>query len=199
MADKKINLKAIKVGLLGDGAVGKTAICNSYLGLEFKEDTLSTIGSDRTDTKIQLKNGQEIKVILWDTAGEERFRSMALKALKAVQGIVLVFDVIKKSSFENVSNWLQQIKDNLSNPRIVLFANKVDFRKDEWEVDIEEAKSFAAKMNLQFFETSAKTKQGLNEGFSFICNEIYDKLEGKEEPEKIDITKGKKNKKKGGC
>ena len=59
-------------------------------------DTLSTIGSDRTDTKIQLKNGQEIKVILWDTAGEERFRSMALKALKAVQGIVLVFDVIKK-------------------------------------------------------------------------------------------------------
>ena len=69
MGDKKINLKAIKVGLLGDGAVGKTAICNTYLGLEFKEDTLSTIGSDRTDTKIQLKNGQEIKVILWDTAG----------------------------------------------------------------------------------------------------------------------------------
>ena len=147
MGDKKISLKAIKVGLLGDGAVGKTAICNSYLGLEFKEDTLSTIGSDRTDTKIQLKNGQEIKVILWDTAGEERFRSMALKALKAVQGIVLVFDVIKKSSFENVSNWLQQIKDNLSNPRIVLFANKVDFPKDEWNVDIEEAKQVEEKKN----------------------------------------------------
>ena len=52
MADKKINLKAIKVGLLGDGAVGKTAICNTYLGLEFKEDMLATIGSERNDTKI---------------------------------------------------------------------------------------------------------------------------------------------------
>ena len=178
MTDNKISVKAIKVALLGDSTVGKTAICNSLMNIEFSQDMLSTIGSDKLETKFPLKNGTEIKLILWDTAGQERFRSVALKAIKAVQGIVIVFDVTLKKSFQNIDLWLEEIKNNFNNPSLVLFGNKVDMDKEKWEVTKEEAEQYAKKMNLQYFETSAKTKKGLNEGFSYIVNESYNKLGG---------------------
>ena len=191
--DKKISLKAIKIGLLGDSKVGKTAICNSLLNIEFNQDMLSTIGSDKLETKFSLKNGNEIKLILWDTAGQERFRSIALKAIKAVQGIVVVFDVTEKSSFENVGLWLEEIKENLQNPCLVLFGNKIDLEEDKWQVTTEEAKKYAEKMNLTYFQTSAKTKAGIKEGFSYIVNETYKKVQGKNDDDNnIDIKKKKK-------
>ena len=178
MAEKKISLKAIKIALLGDTTVGKTAICNALMNLEFTPDMLSTIGSDKLETKFVLKNGNEIKLILWDTAGQERFRSMALQALKIAQGFVLVFDVTKRSSFDNISQWLQQIKDQSQNPSLVLFGNKADLEKDKWEVTTEEAKNYAHTKGLTYFETSAKTRQGINDGFDYIVNETYNKVEG---------------------
>ena len=186
MTDNKISVKAIKVALLGDSSVGKTAICNSLMNIEFSQDMLSTIGSDKLETKFPLKNGNEIKLILWDTAGQERFRSVALKAIKAVQGIVVVFDVTVRKSFENIDSWLEEIKNNFTNPSLVLFGNKVDMDKEKWEVTKEEAEQYAKKMNLQYFETSAKTKKGLNEGFSYIVNESYNKIGGNPDGIKID-------------
>ena len=99
MAENNIKVTALKIGLLGDSSVGKTAICQTFLGIEFKEDQISTIGTEKMDKKVTLKNGNEIKLILWDTAGEERFRAAALKAIRTVQGIALVFDVTKKNFF----------------------------------------------------------------------------------------------------
>ena len=186
MTDNKISVKAIKVALLGDSSVGKTAICNSLMNIEFSQDMLSTIGSDKLETKFPLKNGNEIKLILWDTAGQERFRSVALKAIKAVQGIVVVFDVTVRKSFENIDSWLEEIKNNFTNPSLVLFGNKVDMDKEKWEVTKEEVEQYAKKMNLQYFETSAKTKKGLNEGFSYIVNESYNKIGGNPDGIKID-------------
>ena len=208
MTDNKISVKAIKVALLGDSTVGKTAICNSLMNIEFSQDMLSTIGSDKLETKFPLKNGTEIKLILWDTAGQERFRSVALKAIKAVQGIVIVFDVTLKKSFQNIDLWLEEIKNNFNNPSLVLFGNKVDMDKEKWEVTKEEAEQYAKKMNLQYFETSAKTKQGLDEGFSFIVNKAYDTAKAQqgiiidgdeqkeEEYEYVNGCFGKKKKKK---
>ena len=196
MTDKKISLKAVKIGFLGDSSVGKTAICNSLLGLEFSQDMLSTIGRDKFETKFNLKNGNEIKLILWDTAGQERFRSIALKAIRAVHGIVIVFDVTNKKSFENVVSWLEDIKENLQNPTLILLGNKIDIEKDQWQVTTEEAKAFAEKMKLPYFETSAKTKQGINEGFSYIVNETYEKVKGKNNGN-IDIEDDKPEEKSG--
>ena len=198
MTDKKINLKEIKIGLLGDSTVGKASICESFLGLEFNPDMLSTIGSDKLETKFPLKNGNEIKLILWSTTGQVRFRSVALKALKAVQGIVLVFDVTKKSSFDNIGSWLEEIKENLQNPCIILFGNKIDLEKEKWQVSTEEAKAYAEKMKLPYYETSAKTKQGIQEGFSYIVNETYEKVKGKIS-DNIEIGKNKPTKENSGC
>ena len=203
MAENKISLKVIKLALLGDTTVGKTAICHSMLNLHFAEDHLSTIGQDKLETKFALKNGTEIKLVLWDTAGQERFHSMALKTLKAVQGVIVVFDVSIKRTFNSVNSWLNDIKDNLDNPCLVLFGNKIDKDKSEWEVTKEEVEEYANSLNLQYFETSAKTKKGLNEGFSYIVNEAYDRVEIRQninleekEEEKFEIVNGCFGKKK---
>ncbi len=202
MAENKISLKVIKLALLGDTTVGKTAICYSMLNLHFAEDLLSTIGQEKLETKFVLKNGTEIKLVLWDTAGQERFHSMALKTLKAVQGVIIVFDVSIKKTFQSVNSWLNDIKDNLDNPCLVLFGNKIDKDKSEWEVTKEEVEEYAKSMNLEYFGTSAKTKKGLNEGFSYIVNKAYDRAERKQsislkkEEEKFEIVNGCFGKKK---
>ena len=178
IADKKVALKAIKIGLLGDSQVGKTALCRALMNYDFDPEIISTIGNIKLETRFELKDGNEIKLILWDSAGQERFRSVALNTLKAVKGIILVFDVTLKASFDNVNSWLNEISENLNDPCLVLFGNKIDRDKDEWEVTQEEAKKFAEERNLTYFETSAKTKEGLKEGFSYIVNEAYEKIKG---------------------
>ena len=178
MADKKVALKAIKIGLLGDSQVGKTALCRALMNYDFDPEIISTIGNIKLETRFELKDGNEIQLILWDSAGQERFRSVALNTLKAVKGIILVFDVTLKASFDNVNSWLNEISENLNDPCLVLFGNKIDRNKDEWEVTQEEAKKFAEERNLTYFETSAKTKEGLKEGFSYIVNEAYEKIKG---------------------
>ena len=161
---------------MGDSRVGKSTIVNKFINLDFKDDLLSTIGSDRFETKFTLKNGEKIKLIIWDTAGQERFRSIALKALKAVQGVILVFDLSKRETFENVNKWIETANENLKTPNLVLFGNKADLDKTMWKVTKEEAEDFAQKLNMKYFETSAKTRQGLEDGFSSITNDTYNRI-----------------------
>jgi len=178
MDENKIALKVAKIALLGDSTVGKTSICLTYKGIEFKENTLFTIGTDKFDKIIKVENGKEIKLVIWDTAGQERFRSIALSAIKSVNGIILVADLTKKSSFENIKVWVKDIQENFDNPSLVLFGNKADL-KDKWEVTTEEAKKYAEDNKLVYFETSAKTKQGIFEGFSYIANQTYKRAKQK--------------------
>ena len=170
----EIKIRAIKLGFLGDPHVGKTSICNTYNGIEFEENTIPTIGSEKFDKKIRLKNREEIKLIYWDTSGQERFRASAFRCLRTVNGIILVFDIASKSSFENLNHQLLDIKDNFDNPNLVLFGNKVDL-EEKREVSKEEIEKFAKNNKMAYFETSAKTGFGINEGFDYIANEAYDK------------------------
>ena len=173
MTDKSINWTVLKIALLGDTAVGKTAICRALMNLDFLEEQISTIGSEKYDKKLVLNNNKEMKVVLWDTAGQERFKSIALGALRTAHGIILVFDVTKESSFENVNTWLEKIKEISANPCIVLFGNKADSPKEQWQVKLEEVKKFAESNKMKFFLTSAKTKEGLDDGLLHISNEAY--------------------------
>ena len=190
MAEEKVSLKAIKIALLGDSTVGKSTIVSKYLKLDYKDDLLATIGSDKYDSKFTLENGENIKLIIWDTAGQERFRSVALQTLKAVQGIILVFDLTKRESFININNWLETVRENLHNPNLILFGNKADIKKEDWKVTSEEAENFAVKLNMKYVETSAYTRQGLDEGFSSLINDTYNKVKGKNDDSgKIEIKK----------
>ena len=196
---ESINLSAIKIALLGDSSVGKTAICNSFMNLEFSQDMLSTIGQEKIERKYNLKNGKEIKLVIWDTAGQERFHSIAIKALKSAQGVIIVYDVTQKETFDHVNNWLETIKEEMPEPNLILFGNKIDL--ENREVSFEDAEKYANKNNLKYFETSAKLNKGINEGFEYIINDSYKKAEDKANKNNIVITNkniGKK-KEKGGC
>ena len=92
--------EVIKLIILGNQAVGKTSIRSVYLNTDFNEETLSTVGYNKVESKFKLDDGKEIKLAIWDTAGQERFHSVALSSLKNAQGIILVFDVANKKSFK---------------------------------------------------------------------------------------------------
>ncbi len=156
MEEPQIKRTCIKFVMLGDSEVGKTSICNSYLNIEYSNNYLSTIGHDTYKSKIKMRNGEEMKLIIFDTAGQERFRSISLKAIKSVQGIVVVFDLGNRKSFENVNYWLEEIKNNYKNVVIVLFGNKCDI--DERAVTTEEIQKLVKENNLTYYETSAKIK-----------------------------------------
>ena len=195
---EQINQSAVKIALLGDSSVGKTAICNSFMNIEFSQDMLSTIGQEKLEKKYTLKNGKDIKLIIWDTAGQERFHSIALKTIKSAQGVIIVFDVTFKESFDHVNNWIEKIKEETAEPNLVLFGNKID--KDDRVVSRDEAEKFAKKMNLKYFETSAKLSQGINEGFDYIINDSYNKSQVKVIGKNIVIDgNGGKKEEKGGC
>ena len=196
MSTNDIKMKTLKLAFLGDSAVGKTTIIETYMDVEFNEDFISTIGWDRKKTSIILDDGKEMELSIWDTAGQERYHSVAVKVIKQVQGIIIVFDVTKKESFKNVVDWLQVIDDNFTDVSLILFGNKCDL-EDKREVTEEEAIKFAKENNLKYLETSAKTKINIKEGISLIANEVYKKYKNVEPT--IKLNKKLTGKKKSSC
>ena len=198
MTEADLEFTSIRVGLLGDGAVGKSSICNTFTGIQFDPDSMATVGTARFEKKIKLSNDKEVKLILWDTAGQERFRSAGFRSIRSVQGIALVFDFTNKQSFKNIETWLEEIRDNLDNPCLVLLGNKIDFEKEKWQVTQEEIDKFVQEKKFKYYPTSAKTGEGINEAFTYIANLIYTKFEGKK-TNNIVITNNKKEQKKKCC
>ena len=193
MLDDNNYIKEVRIGLLGDDSAGKSSICQVFSGCEFNPDLITTIGSEKFEKKYSLKNWKEIKVVYWDTAGQERFRSAAIKAIRNAREIIIVFQLTNRESFKNIDGFLEVVKENWSNPKIVLFGNKIDIDKKEWKVTSEEAKEFAKNHNLPYFEMSAKTRQGVNEGFSYAIEEAYHMAEEELNKDKIIIPKNNNN------
>ena len=100
MKGDKIPLKVVKIWILGDTCVGKLSICKAYLGYEFNENSLNNnISHGKFETKFILDNGKEIRLIIWSAPGQERFHSIAVSQLKSSQGLILVYDVTKRETF----------------------------------------------------------------------------------------------------
>ena len=99
-----------------------------------------------------------------------------------------------EESFKSVSTWIKQIDENLNNPYLILFGNKIDIDKSEWKVNQEEIKKFVEEKKMPYFETSAKDNKGIKEGFDYLINEVYEKInEQKEEEKNIVIQKEDEN------
>ena len=166
----------VKIGLLGDEKVGKTSICHSFVNLDLPEDYITTIGYEKFEKKELLNNGKEVRLIIWDSGGQERFRSSIISTLRHVEEIIIVFDVTNRKSFDDIENWLEIIKEKFNNPIIILFGNKVDVKKEEWKVTEEEINLFCTKKKLKYFGTSAKNNNGIKEGFSYLANIIFERV-----------------------
>ena len=196
MSDE-IKRTAVAISLFGETSVGKTCIVGVFLGLDFQEEHLSTVGIEKNNSIIELETGEKIKLKIWDTAGQERFHCISVNTLKNSQGAVVVFDLTNKESFDRVTDWLKQIRDYSTKLPICLFGNKSDL--EERQITQEEIDKLCEKEDLVYFETSAKKNTGITEGFVKVATLAYkafekeqnkgDKLKG------FDKNKGKKNKK----
>ena len=171
---EKENREIIRITLLGNYEVGKTTLRNVFLDIDFSENILSTVGINKVDTKFKLNDGKEIKLIIWDTAGQERSHSIAITSVKNSQGIILVYDITNRKSFEDLNMWINDINNATDKASIILFGNKCDLQNRE--VSKEEAEKFAKKNNIPYIETSAKLKLNINEGFSIVANDAYKKF-----------------------
>jgi len=188
-----------KVLLLGDSTVGKTCFLLRYCDKTFQDAHLSTIGLDYRVKTMTLKNKKNIKLQIWDTAGQDRFRAITKNYYKGANGIILIYDVTNLQTYENVKNWITQIREE-TNPNVVIYlaGNKIDIPQEERAVKTEEGKEIADEYKLQFKETSAKDGINVNEVFQELVekiDEVNSKLEvSKPEPKNILYSPGKKKK-----
>ena len=185
--------------LLGDSKVGKTSLILKLTKNTFDDLTLSTLGKESFIYQVNL-HGNDLKMKIWDTAGQERFKSMSLNVIKSVDGLILVYSITSKSSFNNLEYWLNQLKDicDLSKKTMIIIGNKSDLQASR-EVTYEEGEQFAKSRGCNFYETSAATGENIQEVFNDIFEQLYilfeDEIKGikKDEKTKITITKHNKN------
>eukprot|EP00929_Paragymnodinium_shiwhaense_P055547 TRINITY_DN27828_c0_g1_i1.p1 TRINITY_DN27828_c0_g1~~TRINITY_DN27828_c0_g1_i1.p1 ORF type:complete len:212 (+),score=18.18 TRINITY_DN27828_c0_g1_i1:111-746(+) len=157
--------------MVGDSCVGKSSLVLQFTDGRFKNQTEMTCGVEFGARVITIA-GQKIKLQVWDTAGQERFRSITRAYYRGSIGVLLVYDVSRRSSFERLASWLEDVRQHTdTNSVIALVGNKCDLELRE--VSYEEGAEFASQNGLIFLETSAKTAQRVDEAFTQTAQRIY--------------------------
>ncbi|CAK1541249.1 unnamed protein product [Leptosia nina] len=161
-----------KVVLIGDSGVGKSSLLSRFTRNEFNLESKSTIGVEFATRSIEV-DGKTIKAQIWDTAGQERYRAITSAYYRGAVGALLVYDIAKHLSYENVERWLRELRDHADqNILIMLVGNKSDLRHLR-SITTEEAKAFAETNGLSFIETSALDSTNVEPAFQNILTEIY--------------------------
>mmetsp|Transcript_26989 Transcript_26989/g.26618 ORF Transcript_26989/g.26618 Transcript_26989/m.26618 type:complete len:220 (+) Transcript_26989:24-683(+) len=161
-----------KIVLIGDSGVGKSNLLSRFTKNEFNLESKTTIGVEFAQKSIII-DGKTIKAQIWDTAGQERYRAITSAYYRGAVGALLVYDVCKPTSFENVERWLKELKDHADSQTVVmLVGNKTDL-KHLRAVRTEEGAGYSQKHNLAFIETSAMDATNVSLAFERILNEIY--------------------------
>ena len=202
-----------KVVLLGDSGVGKTCIISRYISGAFDNNSPSTNGASYASKILTFENlNKTISLDIWDTAGQEKYKSLTKFFYKDAAVAILVYDITKKDSFENMKGyWYEQLQE-FGSKKIILgvAGNKCDMYEKE-EVNENEAKEFAEKIGAFFEITSAKNNTGITDLFMNAANRFIDPNyrgnsgEGKDQGEqgdgniKLDDKQNKKEKKRGCC
>ena len=197
-----------KVVLLGESGVGKTSIISRYTTDNYSDNVMSTTGATFATKKIVIEPYHKIKFKIWDTAGQEKFRSLTKIFYKNASVAILVYDITRLETFEKIKNfWIKEIEENAPSDIILaLAANKSDCYENE-EISLEEGKDLAKQMNAIFMSTSAKLKHGIEELFQIIGQKLInpeknineDGFKKKEEEFRKNVKLKKKKKKKECC
>ncbi|KAK4476813.1 hypothetical protein RD792_015973 [Penstemon davidsonii] len=161
-----------KIVLIGDSGVGKSNLLSRFTRNEFCLESKSTIGVEFATRTLQIE-GRTVKTQIWDTAGQERYRAITSAYYRGALGALLVYDVTKPTTFENLSRWLKELRDHAdANIVIMLIGNKTDL-KHLRAVATEDAQGFAEKEGLSLIETSALEATNVEKAFQSILSEIY--------------------------
>ena len=159
--------------------VGKTSLISQYIKKIFPESPLPTIAIEFTTKILQLtQGGPRIKMQIWDTTGQEKYKSITSHHYRKALGALLVYDVTRHQSFENCVNWLHELKNYTDKDCVIcLVGNKIDLVENNLnlrKVSIQEGQIFAKRNQAMFFEVSAKKFGGINKCFELMIKKIYD-------------------------
>eukprot|EP01156_Anaeramoeba_ignava_P001383 Anaeramoba_ignava/a1381_33.p1 GENE.a1381_33~~a1381_33.p1 ORF type:complete len:204 (-),score=79.75 a1381_33:115-726(-) len=166
MATYNYIFKYIIIGAMG---TGKSSLLHRFTEGKFIPECPHTIGVEFSSRIVEIMK-DHIKIQVWDTAGQEKFRTITTSYYRGVQGIILVYDVERRHSFENLESWLKEIKNSTSGDvEIMLIGNKTDGKR---QITEEEGLNFAKKNNLLFIETSAKLGEGISQAFEELALKI---------------------------
>ena len=166
-----------KIILIGDVCVGKTCLLYQYTTQSYKDQYRTSISVISKKQLLNLNQQTVSELEIFDTCGEERFRSIVRSYFQGKDGIVLVYDITRKSTFDNLGSWLNEIKEAApENVGIILVGNKTD-NEDEREVSTQMGENFAKKHEMEFIEVSAKTGNRVGIAFEKLASMIHKKKE----------------------
>ena len=161
--------------IIGNSVVGKTSILTKYTTKTYNENYIATVGLDFF-TKDEKIDDKTIRVKIWDTAGQERYKAITKCFFQRAQGIIIVFDVTNKKSFDDLKIWIDSIRsqskltEDLENMPIIIIGNKIDIPKRV--IDKETALNFSKEQNFDYYETSAKTGQGVDNAIKDLVKKV---------------------------
>ena len=162
--------------IIGDASVGKSNLLLRFAYGEFREEYQVTIGVEFGAKNVKIKD-QTYRIQIWDTTGQEKFRSISRNYYKSSVCALLVYDITKRESFNNINTWIEECKNQTAKTiLLVLVGNKLDL-SDQRQVSVEEGQELADKLGIPFFESSAKTGKNVNQIFQNSAEEIAKKIE----------------------
>jgi small GTP-binding protein len=158
--DNSISVTRHKIIFVGDACTGKTSIINRIIDNPFNDTYEVSIGIDFMSKNIRFR-GQNIKIQIWDSAGQEKYKGLIPSYIRNSSIVFIVYDVSNRSSFDNVKNWIQFVKD-IEKTTMILCGNKIDLDRD---VNTNEGEEIAKSEGILFFECSAKTNENIKNMF----------------------------------
>ena len=158
--DNSISVTRHKIIFVGDACTGKTSIINRIIDNPFNDTYEVSIGIDFMSKNIRFR-GQNIKIQIWDSAGQEKYKGLIPSYVRNSSIVFIVYDVSNRTSFDNISNWISFVK-NIEKTTMILCGNKIDLTR---EVQTNEGEELAKKEGLLFFECSAKTNENIKKMF----------------------------------
>ena len=196
----------IKLSIIGDSSVGKSNFLFKFIEGQFSPLHVATIGFDYKSRIITLPNlKKKVKLQIWDTAGQEKYMSVNKNLFQRVQGVILMYDITNRETFERLNVWLNIIKQMTNDIPIILVGNKLDLENSENEgriIEYSEGEEFAKENDFEFFEASAKNGTNVEKAFIAIAEKILKIMQDERSISivKLDpVDKKVKKKKKCGC
>lgn len=194
-----MSIRDVKLCLLGSSGVGKTSLVLRFHKNAFEEGSQPTIGASFTQKDIVLDDGGVIRYKIWDTAGQEKFRGLTPMYFRGAEVAILVYDITRQASFDELSFWISELKKQTSGePVLAIAANKSDLEGDR-QVSHATAEEFAHNYGAILLETSAKNSSNVDELFTEIASKLPAKEVAIADPSKLKLRAADQPAGKPGC
>ena len=185
-AATELFLYQFHIVIVGESGVGKSCILRRFTDGSFSDLSVTTVGVDFR-YKIITIDGHRLKLQLWDTGGQERFHTISRAYYRHAVGVIVVFDIANKDSFERIPQWLEEVVEYTEphKPIFILVGNKSD-QQNARQVSSNDARKFANSKDIDYMETSAKSSRGIDDVFYLLAKRIYEAVQD----ERVKIEEG---------